>query len=145
MTKISVFLLFLLSGFLVAQDRIKQDTKSEAKIEFQISQYSPIMSSTVGIPLQYSGKISPEMKCYWHANYGHFLSWKEPDYKVKFLGSDVVNSGEKLYWSYRLEDTEKPAKIEILVMVIDLSKREIVATAHINIGWKDNMAVVVEK
>lgn len=56
------------------------------------------MSSTVGIgltPIYILGRSPETVKFHWRTNYGHFISWEPPDYKVYLLGVEVINNGKK--------------------------------------------------
>lgn len=63
--------------------------------------YSPAMSSTVGIALRaFSADGTVPARVRWRANYGAFLSWSPPDYKVRSLGPETLADGATVYWSY---------------------------------------------
>jgi hypothetical protein len=84
--------------------------------------YSPIMSSTVGIPLipGYSGMQSPDLRYHWNADYGTFVRWDPPDYTVTDLGSDTVTTGGTVYWQYVPElHGKEPEFVRIRLFVED--------------------------
>ena len=113
----------------------------EAAIQTDRDVYIPIMSSTVGIGLipVYELERPPEtVQLHWRTNYGYFVAWDSPDFKVNLLGTEVINNGEKIYWSYVPDEmgVKKPT-VEISLQVEDARSRQVLAEARLKIGWED--------
>ena len=99
---------------LIAGFTIMQTTSDASQVPLTIctdrDSYSLIMSSTVGIGLTPGYPTSVDNRTViflWQADYGHFLSWKAPDFKVNELGNVVYTDDGKIYWSYLSEDGKK--------------------------------------
>ena len=113
----------------------------EVAIQTDIDLYIPIMSSTVGIGLipVYELEGPPEtVQLHWRTDYGYFVAWDSPDFKVNLLGTEVINNGEKIYWSYDPGEmgVNKPA-VEISLQVEDARSGQVLAEARLKIGWED--------
>lgn len=117
------------------------------RIDASPQEYSPTMSSTVGIGLtpNVSGLNTNDTQFEWNATYGQFLDWSAPNYTVSRLSQPVVNHGEKIFWSF----TEVPASplvpVIITVTARDVPSQEVLAGSRVTLGWKGNLTVVVEK
>jgi len=103
--------------------------------------YTPLMSSTVGIGLTPVNTLegSPEIvKYHWHTDYGYFVAWDSPDFKVRLLGQEVINNEEKIYWSYDPNEmgTEKPS-VEISLQMESARSGRVLAGARLKIEWED--------
>lgn len=111
-------------------------------------EYVPLMSSTVGIgltPILPSSMDNDSVECRWLTDYGTFLSWGPPDFKVYDLGSDA-RANYKVYWSYNVSDMGKekpPAQVQLSVW--DKTTGKVINMTGLTIGWKDNDTAVVEK
>ncbi len=113
----------------------------EVAIQTDGDVYIPIMSSTVGIGLipVYELEGLPEtVQLHWRTDYGYFVAWDSPDFKVNLLGTEVINNGEKIYWSYDPGEmgAEKPI-VEISLQMQDARSRQVLAEARLKIGWED--------
>ena len=113
----------------------------EATIQTDIDAYIPLMSSTVGIGLipVYKLETPPEApQLRWRTDYGHFVAWDAPDFRVNVLGTEVINDGQKIYWSYDPAEmgTEKPT-VEITLQIEDACSGQVLAEARLKIGWED--------
>jgi hypothetical protein len=113
----------------------------KVKIQAEPIAYSPIMSSTPGIgltPLWTLGRPMKDFDFHWNANYGFFLNWGPPDYKVEELGGNVINKGEKIYWSYDPNDMgkEKPS-VKISLTIGDVQSGKILTVSYLEIEWED--------
>lgn len=87
--------------------------------------YHPTMSSTVGIGLTATFTGSKDIKFHWTTDYGYLLSWNPPDFIVKNLGNDVVNNGEKVYWSYdgtKVDNKSHDFKINLVIEGLNTDK-----------------------
>ena len=101
-------------------------------ISADIGQFMPAMSSTVGIGLTpgYGAMDNETVSFRWQTDYGYFLSWGPPDFKVRGLGSDVTGDDSKVYWSYdpSASESDKPPAHVTLTMIdrstVSLSPRD---------------------
>ena len=111
--------------------------------------YTPLMSSTVGIgltPAYPSAVDSDSVSFRWHTDYGTFLSWGAPDFKVYNNGTDATISDRKIYWSYSPDDMgkEKP-NAHITLTMVDKATGRAINTTGIDIGWESrDMAHVLK-
>ncbi len=116
---------------------------TSVKLEASPQRYSPMMSSTVGIRLTpvVSGFDASDAQFRWSASYGHFLSWKAPDFNVTDLGNPIVNNGESVYWSF----VDKPAlandPVTITVTVKDRRTGAEIGQSMIILEWDGDYAV----
>ena len=113
----------------------------EVTIQTDRDAYIPIMSSTVGIGLipVYELDRPPEtVQLQWSTDYGYFVAWNSPDFKVNLLGTEVINNGDKIYWSYDPGEMgiTKPT-VGISVQVEDAQSGQVLAEATLEIGWED--------
>lgn len=113
----------------------------EVAIQTDRDVYIPIMSSTVGIGLisVYELERPPEtVQLHWRTDYGYFVAWDAPDFKVNLLGTEIINNGEKIYWSYDPGQmgVKKPM-VEIALQIEDARSRQVLAEARLKIGWED--------
>ncbi|MCX6683360.1 MAG: hypothetical protein NTZ37_01325 [Methanoregula sp.] len=117
------------------------------RIEASPQEYSPIMSSTVGIGLtpNVSGLNTTDTQFEWNATYGQFLYWSAPDYTVSRLSQPVVNHGEKIFWSFTEAPASLPVPVIITVTARDVQSQKVLAGSRMTLGWKGNFTVVVEK
>ncbi|MDY6912271.1 MAG: hypothetical protein SVM79_07955, partial [Chloroflexota bacterium] len=78
--------------------------------------------------------------------YGHFVAWDSPDFKVSLLGKEVINNGEKIYWSYDPDelDVEEPS-VEISLSVEDAQSGQVLAGTSLEIGWEDQGIAIIRK
>ncbi len=110
-------------------------------IQTDIDAYIPLMSSAVGIGLipAYELERPPEtVQLRWSTNYGYFVAWDSPDFKVNLLGTEVINNGQKIYWSYDPgEMGMKKPLVEISLQVEDAGSGQTLAEARLKIGWED--------
>ena len=84
--------------------------------------YTPLMSSTVGIGLtpEYPVALNRSIEFAWHADYGYFVSWAAPNFKVNYLGTDITRDDTKVYWSYSPDDMDKEKPpVHITLTMID--------------------------
>jgi len=116
-------------------------------IQTDLDAYIPLMSSTVGIGLTAVHELErpPEaVQLHWRTDYGHFVAWDCPDFKVNLLGTEVINDGERIYWSYDPGEmgVKKPT-VEISLQVEDARSGEVLAEARLKIGWEDKDTATV--
>jgi hypothetical protein len=111
--------------------------------------YSPIMSSTVGIGLtpQYPADVDNRTVSFrWQADYGYFLSWGAPDFKVGDLTNDTTTGDGKVYWSYSPDEMgkEKPP-VHVTLTMLDKASGKAIGHAGTDIGWSDKDMATVNK
>ncbi len=74
----------------------------------------------------------------WKTDYGTFLSWTSPDFKVLTLGPDVVVTHPKVYWSYGvLSEGQSRPLVHISLELVDPSNGATLAYATRTIGWTE--------
>ena len=153
-----VVLVFLSGGYLIYQnfqETIPKETFSETKLDEEVKiqadrdTYTPELSSTVGIgltPIHTLDRHLETVKFHWHTNYGHFVSWEPPDYKVNLLGDEITNKGEKIYWSYTSKemDIKKPS-VKISLRIEDAKSGQLLTESSLKIYWEDGDIAKVEK
>jgi hypothetical protein len=119
-------------------------------IEIDRNEYIPTMSSAVGISLIPVYKIemtSEDIKYHWSTNYGYFVAWDAPDFEVKILGPDVINTGERIFWSYDPSEmgVDKPSVL-ISLKIENGQTQQVIAKTNIDIGWKgQDIAIVMNR
>ena len=141
-----VGILCIASGYVIYQN-FQETSYEKVKIQTDRDSYTPIMSSTVGIglvPIYISERDPETVKFHWHTNYGHFVSWESQEYKVIMLGIDVINNGEKIYWSYS-EMSEKKPSVHISLTVEDAVSGEPLVESTLEIEWEDQDIAKVKK
>lgn len=111
--------------------------------------YIPLMSSTVGIGLTpiITSEGNPEnAQFHWYTDYGYFITWDSPDFKVKQLGTGVINNGEKIYWSYDPSEMGIPKPlVKISLQLVETRSGSVIAKSSLKIEWQDqDTAKVVE-
>lgn len=119
-------------------------------IQIDRETYTPLMSSTVGIgltPLITSEVIPENVQFHWSTDYGYFIAWDSPDFKVKHLGTEVVNNGEKVYWSYEPNYMGIPKPlVEISLRLVETQSGLVLARSNIKIRWQDqDVAKVIDE
>jgi len=155
---ITVFaiLVFLSCGYLIYQNFHESEKKSseniltgEVKIQVDRDNYTPLLSSTVGIgltPIYTSGRQPETVKFHWHTSYGHFVSWGPPDFRVDLLGAEVINNGEKIFWSYgpdKMQITKPTVKVSLKIE--DAVSSRFLAESFLEIDWVDRDIAIVKK
>jgi hypothetical protein len=109
--------------------------------------YSPALSSTPGIGLTpvFAGRAGEAYDYRWKTNFGSFVSWAPPAYKVLPRGAEVSAGDETLYWTYdpRLSGAAKPV-VEISVEVRERESGRAVAWKKVLLDWDGDTARVRE-
>lgn len=118
-----------LTGFMFPTIIYQRTTnkKIEVTINSEIKKYSPLMSSTPGIPLVTEVKSSTneeDIKYHWITEQGTFLNWKRDSGKINILGKDVKSSEQRIYWSVDPNEEIKilPFRIYLKIESNDTSK-----------------------
>jgi hypothetical protein len=103
--------------------------------------YTPTMSSTVGIGLtpEYPSGIDNETVSFrWRTDYGYFLSWEAPDFKVTNNGQDVIGPDHKVYWSYSPDDMDKEKPpVHVTLTMVDKASGRAMNSTGIEIRWEE--------
>lgn len=117
----------------------------ELSVRAEPSQYSPAMDSTVGIGLRpvFVPPSGVTVDFHWHTDFGHFVLWNPPDYKVVPQGDDVTMTDGRLYWSYdaSMALTHKPA-VSITIEAVDRETGKVIATKTLHLDWEHDLARV---
>ena len=123
---------------------------TDISIEATPGRYSPLMSSTVGILLSTGYNASVPVVYNWTADYGHFVTWNAPDYRVGIEGRNIVTDQPSVYWSYSPEDMGKVKPPVTIRLVVETERlihggsggRGTIAWKEIHIGWESNDTAV---
>ncbi|HEX4046256.1 MAG TPA: hypothetical protein VH309_00385 [Elusimicrobiota bacterium] len=109
------------------------------------SQYSPALSSTPGIRLRpiFVPPSGVNVEYHWSADFGSFVSWNPPAYKVKPLGSDFVATEGALYWTYdpALASARKPV-VTVVIEARDADTGKVLSRAKLKLDWDGDTARV---
>ena len=109
--------------------------------------YVPSMSSTVGIDLLPVYEIEPpvdNLEFNWSTNYGYFITWNSPDSVVKIIGTELTNSGERIYWSYNPKEMgiAKPSVL-ISLRLLDKNTEHAIAAKNVRLEWRNRDTAIV--
>jgi hypothetical protein len=115
-------------------------TPVTVSIQPDITRYTVLMSSAPGIGLtpQINGALPPDSLMYvWKTDYGHFVGWSAPDYKVRELGNTSASgNGTKVYWTYVGEnESGMRPPVHITLDLIDRATGDTLGHAERVIGW----------
>ena len=121
----SIIMLALISAGCTAY-QASSDDKASLRIITDRQNYTPLMSSTVGIGLKPVFAVDNNSVIFsWHTDYGYFVSWGAPGFKVNDRGPDVITNDTKIYWSYSPEDMDKEKPpVHITLSMIDRPPEE---------------------
>ena len=115
-------------------------TPVTVSIQPDISRYTVLMSSTVGIGLtpQINGTLpSASMMYVWKTDYGHFVGWSAPDYTVRELGNTFTGgNGTKVYWTY-IGENESGGRppVHVTLDILDRATGDTLGHGEQTIGW----------
>lgn len=142
-----IVLAALIAGFALTRPTPGDDSLP-LTINVDRDRYSPIMSSTVGIGLTpgYPATVDNRTVTFrWQTDYGNFLSWKAPDFKVSEQGTDVTADDGKIYWSCLAEEAsgDRPP-VHITLTMIDRASGQTLGTVRREIGWEGRDVAVVK-
>ena len=143
-----LMLIVVAAGFVVSMCAEAGLPQSGLSITAEPEMYSVFMSSTPGIGLTPSGIEGMDAQgaeFVWRTDYGHFLSWNHTDYRITVHGTEVINSGEKIYWTYDPEMSEQHRPdVHVILTVRDAASKRILGSAMLTISWTGNdMAQVI--
>jgi hypothetical protein len=126
-TYLVIGILIFIGALLILAQQL--DVAISASLHF----YSPMMSSTVGIPLsaRYAGHPSGFLQYHWTTDYGTFVRWDPPDYIVTDLGRDAITTDGTIYWQYLPEiHGEEPGVVLLGLSVEDRRTGYVIASAE---------------
>lgn len=112
------------------------ERKAEVIIKPEINQYSPLMSSVPGIPLNAEFKTegkNKKVKYHWTSEEGIFLNWEQGSWKISELGKDIKNDGEKIYWSANVNNKIEKSSFKIHLKVEESGSLKVLAQTSIEI------------
>lgn len=110
--------------------------KVEVNIKSEISQYSPMMSSTPGIPLIVESKSNLEKDniiYHWVTEQGVFLEWNKDTGKINTLGKDTKINEHKIYWTVDPEVEINKLPFEIYLKIEDVNSSKVIGETSIQI------------
>lgn len=146
--KIHLLLIVIILASLCAGCVASTGSAPSISVSADRQEYSPIMSSTVGIgltPALSTGINNSSVMFRWSTDYGYFISWGAPGFAVNDLGPYTVGD-HKIYWSYNVSDMgkDKPP-VHVTLSMVDRVTGKVINTTSLTIGWKDIDMAVVEK
>jgi hypothetical protein len=112
------------------------DNKIEVTINSEINKYSPLMSSTPGMPLvaDFIPSIKEERIIYhWITEQGTFLDWKRDNGMINILGKDIKNSEQRIYWSVDPNEEIKISPFRIYLKIENSDTLKIIYKTSIEI------------
>lgn len=112
------------------------DKKIDVYINPGIKEYSPIMSSVPGIPLNAefnSSTKNENIKFHWVTEQGTLLKWQQDNGKINILGKDIKINEQKVYWSVATEEKIKKSPFKIYLTIEDNDSSKIIAETSIQI------------
>lgn len=115
------------------------DKKAGLSIKPEIYEYSPMMSSTPGIPLiaQFTRDLkNKNYKYHWVAEQGTFLKWNDKGQgmgSIAVLGNDIKTNVHKVYWTVDYDDEIKVASFKVHLTIEELDTGKVMYEASIQI------------
>jgi hypothetical protein len=113
----------------------------------ETSSYSPAMSSTVGIGFTpvFEPPFGTTLAYHWSADFGEFVSWGAPDYKVAALGPEADSGAGTLYWTYDPRQTApRKSTVTIRIEARDVNSGRVLANKTITLDWDRDTARIRE-
>ena len=150
LSKITLLIVIALAVIVAgcASSKASPDGGVPLTIDVDRGMYSPIMSSTVGIgltPVYPQTTDNGTVSFRWQTDYGYFISWKAPDFKVNELGQNITTDDERIYWSFSPEDMDKEKQpVHITLTMIDKASGRTLNSTSLGIAWKDRGMATVE-
>ena len=142
-----IALMALILGIAVVQPAPENESVP-LSINATPGRYTLIMSSAPGIGLMpvYPAMVDNRTVSFrWQTNYGRFLSWNAPDFKINEQGRDLTTGEGKIYWSYLDEDSKNARPpVHITLAMIDKATGSVLGTAGLEIGWESGDVAVVK-
>lgn len=114
----------------------ENNKKMEVTINSEISEYSPLMSSTPGIPLTIkfkSEETKSNMKFHWITEQGTFLNWEKDKGKINVLGNDIIVNDQKVYWSIDPNSKINKSSFKIYLKIEDSNTSKEISQTSIEV------------
>jgi hypothetical protein len=109
-------------------------------------EYSLVMSSVPGMRLipVISGDISGA-RLHWTTNYGSFIFWNSPDYRVWSQGNEIVTDLRPVYWSYDPGEGNQPRPpVTIDLTLEDKGSGTVLARTEVHLWWEEYDTAVMD-
>jgi hypothetical protein len=106
--------------------------KIEVAINSEINKYSPLMSSTPGMPLVAETK-EEDIKYHWITEQGTFLNWERDSGKINILGKDIKSNEQRIYWSVDPNEEIKISAFRIYLKIESNNTSKIIYETSIEI------------
>jgi hypothetical protein len=139
-----VFLAVIMLAMIIAgcaSPKASSEDRVPLTIDVDRDIYTPAMSSTVGIgltPVYPSSTDNGTVSFRWQSDFGYFISWKAPDFKVITLRSDISADDQKIYWSYSPDDMGREKQpVRVTLTIIDKASGRTLNSTSLIITWKD--------
>jgi hypothetical protein len=119
----------------VYDEILKRTNLNKVTIIPGIKEYSTLMSSHQGIPLDF--KLDPSIvneknKYHWTTEQGTFLNWDDTG-KAQLLGNDVILGNEKILWVAGNSNDISEGLFKIYLKIEDGDTSEVIAKSSITI------------
>ena len=114
----------------------EKNKKIEVTINSNIKEYSPLMSSTPGIPLTVkfnADRNEGNIKFHWVTEQGTFLNWQQDNGKIIVLGKDIKINEQKIYWSIEPNAKIKDSSIKIYLKIEDNDNSKVIYETSIEV------------
>ncbi|GLC31779.1 hypothetical protein [Clostridium omnivorum] len=108
----------------------------EVTISSEINEYSPLMSSVPGIPLNIKFKentTGENMKFHWITEQGTFLNWQQDNGKISVLGKDIKINDKKIYWSIDPKEKINKSSFKIYLKVENKDASKVIYETSIEV------------
>ena len=109
--------------------------------------YTPLMSSTVGIGLtpEFPSSLDNTIVSFrWQTDYGYFIIWRAPDFKVHEMGPDVTTDDGKIFWSYGPDDMDKDKPpVHVTLTMVDKATGRTINSTGLKIGWVNKSVATI--
>jgi len=149
---LSSILIFVLSGCGNKDMQVTKNPENNKKIEVtidsQINEYSPLMSSTPGIPLtaKFNGSISESnIIFHWVTEQGTFLNWQPSTGKVSVLDKDIKINDQKIYWSIDPNVKIKDSSFKIYLKIENKDNSKVIYETSIEVEQNKESFFTIKK
>lgn len=110
-------------------------------IKSEIYEYSPMMSSTPGIPLiaEFTRDLkNKNYKYHWVAEQGTFLKWNgnEGMGSIAILGDDIKTNVHKVYWTVDYDEEIKVPSFKVHLTIEEIGTGKVMYEASIQIDQR---------
>jgi hypothetical protein len=122
-----------------------EPTDNNTKIEYDVSYYTPIIPQSIGIGLipKTNGTVnSTEYNYTWKTNYGYFVSINSGDNRILYLTNKSTNHGDKIFWTYNVNDEDIPKPVVIIEMSIQNSTDNYLLNSSLKLSWTEQNSAV---